>query len=264
MPKAVQMNCLFYLNKYNKFMQRKGLLILRGLSFRPKNNKDTFFYRILGFYSQLRATKSHKRFAAHISQKYNIKFDIALDTTESNLENNIIKILYDKIKYVKINNFYDSYQIEGIKRILSELQSQILQYDFVIIMRNDIEIFRNFDQIFNPYEKKVMLPFVHEHFGRKVYGYSQWPIVCDAFIYVPSNYYNFMNVFYNIKPPIAHMHDIIHIAKEDMKLEFDFGVYVNTYHNTDSLGDWNPLYKICYKKHARRKKDNGLRYPDHF
>lgn len=241
----------------------KGLIILRGMTFRSKN--ESKLQRIIGFFNQVKATKSHKRFVDYISKKYDIQFDIALDTVETQLEGKLVDILKDKLIYCKVNKFVDNFQIPGLLRILSDLNQTIFDYDFVLIIRNDVQLFKSFQNIFNPFEQRIMFPFVHDYNGRKVYGNSKWPIVCDTFMFIPKQYYQWLNVLLFIQPPICHMHDVVHIAKEDCKFDFDFGVYINTYHNTNTSEDWNPLYKIVYKKHAKKQiSDKNLTYPEDY
>lgn len=239
--------------------KRRGLLILRGLSFRYKGTVGNW----KSIFEQVVCTISHLKLVKSTIIKYGVDFDIAIDTFNTPFDLILLFILRKYLVYKNISSWPDYSQIDGILRFLTHIEHKLFEYDFILLARNDIVLFDNFINNFNPNDEVIKFPFVHSHRARRVYGTSEYPIVGDAFMYFPKKYYHTMAIF-NELPSGFHMHDIVHLLKE-AKYIFDYGFYCNTYHDTNSEFEWNPLYKISGRKHSKAiGSDLNLTYPKDF
>ncbi len=239
--------------------KRRGLLILRGLSFRYNGTVGNW----KSIFEQVQCTLSHLKLVKSTIRKYDINFDIAIDTINTPFDLIILFILRKYLVYKNISSWPDFSQIDGILRFLTQIQCKLFEYDFVLLLRNDIILFEDFIDKFNPNDEVIKFPFVHSYRARRVYGTSEHPIVGDAFIYFPKQYYDAMEIFNEFSSGF-HMHDIIHMLKES-KYFFEYDFYCNTYHDTNSELEWNPLYKISGRKHSKNiGSDLSLTFPKDF
>jgi hypothetical protein len=237
----------------------RGLLILRGTSFRHKNTTGHW----KSVYQQIACTLSHLKLVKTTIKKYGCNFDIALDTLSTPYDLIILFILRKYLVYRNIMSWPDYSQIDGILRFFCQIESKLFEYDFILIARNDIILFDEFINKFNPNDDKIKFPFIHSYRTRRVYGTSEFPIVGDAFMYFPKKYF-FTLAIINIIASGFHMHDIVHLMKE-ANFDFEFDVYCNTYHDTNSELEWNPLYKMSGRPQSKViGSDLNLKYPEDF
>jgi hypothetical protein len=237
----------------------RGLLILRGTSFR--HNGTTGHWKSI--YQQIFCTLSHLKLIKTTIKKYGVNFDVALDTFSTPFDLFLLFILRKYLVYVNIMSWPDFSQIDAMLRFFCQIESKLLEYDFILIARNDIILFDEFVNKFDPNDQVIKFPFVHSHRARRVYGTSEFPIVGDAFMYFPKKYFHTLAIL-NTIPSGFHMHDIVHLMKE-AKFDFEFDVYCNTYHDTNSGSEWNPLYRMSGRPHSKViGSDLKLTYPEDF
>jgi hypothetical protein len=239
--------------------KRRGLLILRGYSFRYKGTTGHW----KSIFQQILCTLSHLKLIKTTIKKYGNNFDIALDTFSTPYDLILLFILRKYLVYKNIMSWPDYSQIDGILRLFSQIECKMIEYDFILIARNDIILFDEFINKFNPDDDVIKFPFVHSHRTRRVYGTSEYPIVGDAFMYLPKKYFFTLSIF-NIIASGFHMHDIVHMMKY-AQFDFEFDFYCNTYHDTNTATEWNPLYRMSGRPHSKViGSDLNLTYPKDF
>lgn len=217
---------------------KRGCLILYGESFREGKQFDRTKDTQSSFTNQMKACDSHIKFIKTMKQKYNIDMDVSISTYCSKYENEL------KNKYSNYNLKY-SCQTEmiddvalSIKNIATKGVTQInlKEYDFILFTRNDI-CFK--DEFINTFKLKDTILCVSQHWTHhdcfKENGVS-YPVVNATILYIPEKYFFITN-------DLRIDHDLWKYYIQKYKLKnTDFGLMLDTYHDSDSYKDYNPLY----------------------
>jgi len=220
----------------------KGCLILFGEAFRlggpgTRNRGSDESYE-----GQIKASMSHMAFIKDLKSKgvdmgvyissYNTKFN---DTLLKTYENTLIG-----------HTFYDYLvgQHGLIRTALDTISSGTYDftdtYDFILIMRIDLFLKDRFMEIFNPNWNTIMFPSIcfKPHHKEGIH-----PRVNDMMIYIPKKYFNYLqNIRYNFFDG-GHQQWSHLIQSTDLKYE-DLDTMLNTFHDSDSAKDFNPIYYI--------------------
>ena len=114
-------------------------------------------------------------------------------------------------------------------------ENNLDNYDFVLYFRIDLFLKDFFSDIFNPKWKTIRYPCIcwkHDSV------YNGKPRVNDMILYVPKKYFNIIN-------KISICHESWFLLINELNLtDDDLDVMINTYHDSDSQKDLNPLYYI--------------------
>jgi hypothetical protein len=153
-----------------------------------------------------------------------------------------------KIHYTENNNYYGStgfYSgLESQKRSINsgiQLINNIDSYDSILIMRADTFIKDHFSEIFNIHWNKIMFSSVCFKLNNFHKLKNNDPRIGDTIIFIPSEY------FYLLSNPagIWNSHDTWTFLKDNYKLtNNDLDVMLDTFHDSDTLKDWNPIYYL--------------------
>jgi hypothetical protein len=109
-------------------------------------------------------------------------------------------------------------------------------YEFVFYIRIDLVLKPFFFESFRTTDNKVLWPFVCWRQDYKT-GLG-FPRVCDLMVFVPRARYHLLKCAAII---LAH-ESYEYLVCNRLLSEHDIGYIVNTYHDSDSQKDWNPLY----------------------
>lgn len=127
--------------------------------------------------------------------------------------------------------------------------SNINNYDFILCMRIDIFLKDKFLEIFNPYSDKILFPSVC---FKPHHKYGIHPRVSDTMMFVPIKYLNFIkkiNLFH------SSWHDLIVFHKLTYQ---DIDTMLNTYHDSDSAKDFNPIYYLVNRNEIKTTKTKDI------
>lgn len=217
----------------------KGLIFVLGESFRLGGQYNRNIGSDKSFSEQIKASKSHISFVETLCKKgYSIDLFISTYNTK------FIKELEDVYKDYKIN--FDIYNERiGYGRLLhnsiDKIQCKDI-YDFIFFMRIDICVKEEFLQIFDPTWKTIRFPTICCRPNRI---YKSHPLVNDMMIFIPKKYFN------NIKDIYFDSHNghgmWWNFINAGLTYE-DLDTMLNTYHDSDSAKDWNPLYYIVNRE----------------
>ena len=102
-------------------------------------------------------------------------------------------------------------------------------------IRIDLYLKPFFMDIFNPTINKILFPSICYLPHHKAFDD---PRVNDTMLFIPNKYYNYIK-------NIQLGHDTWYILIKDTNLKYDdLDVILNTYHDSDSEKDFNPIYYI--------------------
>jgi len=217
----------------------KALLILFGESFRLGGYGNRNRGSNESYIEQINAAKSHILFLEELKKKecstdvyissYNTKFDKDLEYVYNN--------------FLLKSDFYEN--LIGANKLIHNAIDNITnieQYNFVLFMRIDLYLKNEFINIFDINWDKILFPCIcykpHHKCGIH-------PRNNDMMIYIPKKYYNYIkNIDY-----ARDSHGMWNrfINETDLKYD-DLDTMINTFHDSDSEKDFNPLYYIVNRK----------------
>jgi hypothetical protein len=226
---------------------KKGLLLLYGESFRlgGQCNRNTGSEQ--SYEEQIRAAHTHLNFISHL-KKQNIHIEVSINSYTTPYNEHLARVykdvLRDKIFYNQLIG-----QTALIHTCIDRLDIQ--EYDFILCMRIDLYLKDTFVEIFNPHSNTIMFPSIcFEPYHKS----GIHPRVNDMMIYIPKR---LLEKFNKTKVSLTHetWHDLIeyhHLNYHDLDMMLD------TYHDSDSAKDYNPIYYIVNRPqsivHTTQKK----------
>lgn len=242
----------------------KGLIILRGESFRLGGQGTRNIGSDESVHTQEIASRSHKKFIEYIESKFNFSIDLCIGTQSTKYDDLLLGI-YSGINIVK-TSFYTNYldsQNDSIQRVINTILDDIEIYDFLLVLRCDLILNDNFFDLFDPFTDKLMFPFVCWYHDRKTFDGD--PRMSDMFFYIPKKYFILCKNINQI-PRYHSVHDSISYWK-NIITDLNYGVYLDTYHDSDSAKDWNPIYCLAGRncKNENQMVSNiNLKFPENF
>jgi hypothetical protein len=240
----------------------KGLILFRGLTFRgPGKMCRTLECSEISYNLQINATNSHKKLVDHLVSQGN-EIDVAFDTVECEKTFELIDLFGNNLRYINLKNIMDFDTQFSLFRAIMGLELAFLNvdYDFFLIIRNDMFLKDTFIEIFDPTSEKIMFPSVQWYRDRKTPRKN--PRVNDCIFFIPKKYLDLRLCF-----PVGPGADHHYILDDWLELlpSLDFGFYLNGYHDSNTEIDWNPLYMLVNRPEAEKQdSDPNLKYPDDF
>lgn len=225
---------------------KNSLLILFGESFRLGGQGNRNRGSEQSYEGQIKAAQTHINFISNLKQK-NINMVVSINSYTTQYESHLINI-YKDVLYDYV--FYDN--LLGQNKLIHNCVERINtnDFDFVLCMRVDLFLKDKFMEIFNPDSDKILFPSVCFEPHHKV---GIHPRVSDMMMYVPKKHLNFFKENkYNLN------HDTWYNLVEKYNYNYnDLDMMLNTYHDSDSAKDYNPIYYIVNRPeniHHRTKK----------
>jgi hypothetical protein len=211
-----------------------GLLILFGESFRlgGQGNRNTGSEQ--SYEEQINAAKSHIKFISNLKKK-NINISVSINSYSTRYDKNLTYIykdvLYDGIFYTNLlgRNTLINNCINRVENITS--------YDFILCMRIDLFLKDKFMDIFKLDNDKILFPSICFEPHHKI---GIHPRVNDMMMYIPKKYIIFFK---------QNGINLVHETWYNLVTNYNFNyeqldTMLNTYHDSDSAKDYNPIYYI--------------------
>ena len=237
----------------------RGLILLRGMSFRDGTRGTTSYGTDFAIESQKEATLSHAKLYHYLKTKYNIDLKIHLDTASTKYDDLLKEWLGDCNSSFNFTEKRDASQLQNLNRIIKSISGSLWSYNFVLICRNDIHLKDAFIEILKPDDNEFKYPFVLWYHDRKVR--ANIPKISDAFFFFPRRYFRLFDSF---TEDVGHFHEII-VQMKRLDSMLEHSPYIDTYHDADSYYDFNPLYRMVSRDETNiMVTDPNLKYPDHF
>lgn len=135
-----------------------------------------------------------------------------------------------------------SSHVNGLCQLIQETDKE-LQYDFILFIRIDLCLKPFFTAVFDYHQctKCIIFPSICFVLHNYHVNFDGTPRVSDTMLVIPNTF------FHLLYPRVAFSlyHDtwsqLHELGIEDEHID----LIVNTYHDSDSEKDWNPLYYIC-------------------
>jgi hypothetical protein len=212
----------------------KGIFIIIGESFRLGGQGTRVRGVPESYDQQINALNSHIKFLNYLEQKYHCSCDIFFSTYNTKYNNEINKI-YNK-HLVGFKNYDDVIGLTKLfKNSILQLDSKIHNYDFLLYFRIDLFLKDRFSEVFNPLWNEIRFPTIC---WKKDSVYNGKPRVNDMMLFVPKRFFNNLH-------NIQICHESWFLLNKNCKIsDNDMEVMINTYHDSDSQKDKNPLYYI--------------------
>jgi len=228
----------------------KGLFIFIGESFRLGNQGTRKRGVPESYEEQINASESHIKFIEHISKKYNLKSASVGVATYNTCYNDDLIFIYKKYLLESSKLFYD--ELLGLTKLFKNAINSvnaIETYDFIFYIRIDIYLKPHFFDVFNPTINMILFPSIC---WKKDCRIVRNPKVNDMMLFIPKKYFKYLS-FINIG------HKLWQRLSVDAKLtNEDLDMMINTYHDSDSFKDFNPIYYI-----VNRPQSNIHHSPGH-
>lgn len=228
------------------------LVVFLGETFRMGGQGTRSIGSDESYSEQIKASKSHISFIEDLKERKCCSADVYISTYNTKFNSDLLNI-YNKVLIG--SDFYD--ERIGYNRLLHNSIGKIKDltvYDFVFFSRINICFKDEFLNVFNPgYPNwdKILFPSICWFRDSKV---GNHPRVNDMMIYIPKRYYNYIkNIAYEAYYDGHRMWYNL-IGQTDLTYD-DIDTMLNTYHDSDSAKDFNPIYyivnrPICTKHHS--------------
>jgi hypothetical protein len=211
----------------------KALLLLFGESFRYGSQHNRNRGTEKSYKEQIEAAKTHIKFIKHLKEKFNINMCVSINSYDTKYNNDLIKIYDDNNLLIK-TIFYK--ELIGQNKLIHNYinKADIKPYDFILYMRIDLFLKDKFITIFNPNSNKILFPSICS----PTFKANNHPRINDMMLFIPKKFFKHIN---NID--LSHHTWNILVTKYNFVYK-DLDSMINTYHDSDSEKDNNPLYYI--------------------
>ena len=238
----------------------KGLILFRGLTFRGFGKSRDFDYSQESCYNQFLATSSHVKLVKLLKEQGH-DIQVAFDTIMGEKTNELMDLFEGDINFYSFKNVIDLDMQFSFYRSVRSLEPIFFyeNYDFFLVIRNDLLLKDKFFEVFNPNDDKLKFISVLWYQHRKTDLGN--PRVNDCIFFFPKKYFYLISQI--PQPQGFDFHHILDSWLEKNQIEFDF--YLNTYHDSNTELDYNPLYRLINRPEALHQvSDSNLKYPEDF
>lgn len=225
-------------------MKLNGLFCFVGESFRIGSFGSRVTATEESIPRQELATKSHLAFMSRLENQVNVK--IKLVTYNTPLNDTLIK-WYGKYETESLI-LSDLVGIAGLYEKVRELSLKENNIDFIFIIRIDLILKERILDVFNPKCDKILYPCVCWIQGSKTQYERRRHRVVDTMVFIPKKLFN---------ERVGLTHEVCCFMSDDVYNNIDF--MIDTYHDSNSENDRNPLYVISGREETMKWHSEGYR-----
>lgn len=220
------------------------LIILLGESFRTGGQRSRTIGEDGSYAGQMDACQSHIRFFEQLTDTP----DVFISSYHTKFDEELLSV-YEK--YLIGSKLYD--HVIGLDNLFHAAISEnnLDKYDDVLYLRIDLFLKDHFSSIFKP-SPMILFPTIT---WKRDCMCGVHPRVNDMMLYIPKKYYAFIQ-----RIIIRHeaWSDLMDVLTYD-----DVDVMINTYHDSDSEKDQNPLYYIVNRHISNTHHSEGFIFDKH-
>jgi len=224
----------------------KGLIIFIGECFRTGGHGSRTRDTPESILSQQSASLTHVKLINIIKEKHNMEIDIAINSYKTN--NQDLLLTWYSSENIIFSNFIEI--MIGQEALINtalhnEKLANISCYEFIFICRIDLFLKDLMFELFDPYSQKLTFPSVCWIKDSVCNG---MPRVNDTMLFIPKQ---MLNSNFIVNKKVSFRHESWFTYVHDYKLNFyDLTVYLDTYHDSDSAKDFNPLYYMIGRQES--------------
>jgi len=212
----------------------EGLIIIIGESFRLGGQGTRIRGVPESYDEQINACKTHIKFFDNLKNKFNCNSSIYISTYDTKSNKDLLDIYNN---YLLGHHIYDD--TIGLhllfKNSIIDNKNYLNKYNFIFYFRIDLFLKDYFIEIFNPNWETIRFPTIC---WKKDSLYNGKPRVNDMMLFIPNKFFDYLN-------DMSPCHESWYIFSNDLNInDNNMDVMINTYHDSDSYKDFNPLYYI--------------------
>jgi len=219
-------------------MNKRGLLLIAGECFRDGNQFSRLRDTEHGFNCQKTASESHMQLIKQLETDGYL-IDTLICTYQTKYESEL------KTWYNPNTQFIFHQELIGIEGLINHgiwsiEKETVDQYDFLFILRIDLLLKPLFFRAFQPSQTKILFPFIC---WKRWYRFidKDLPRVAGIMEFIPRKYLSVLS-----RCAISMEHESWYIYNECYGWTADdMGFFIDTFHDSDSAKDYNPLYKVA-------------------
>ena len=215
----------------------RGLILVLGESFRTGGQRSRIRGEPRSRHDQLTALASHTRFFDHLTRTYDLELDVVVASYTTPYQSDIRNAY---ARYVRKSTFLET--PIGLQNLLSVVLNEVdvSPYTFVLCLRIDLFLKDAFFAVFNPFWQDIRFPSVCFKSENSHLCHDGSPRVSDMMVFVPQRYSTFLcgSILCHEGWQILRRHPVA------------VNTMIDTYHDSDSQKDWNPLYRIVNRPEA--------------
>ena len=209
-----------------------GLLIIIGESFRYGNQGTRIRGVPESYDAQINACNTHIKFINLLKNKFNYNINVFIGTYTTQYDNDLLNIYKN---YLVGNKIYENPL--GLTNLYKNCidENNLDNYNFILYFRIDLFLKDKFLEIFNPSWNTIKFATIC---WKKDSVYNNKPRVNDMMLFIPKKFIIYSN-------QIIIGHESWYFLVNNLKInDYNIDVMINTYHDSDSSKDYNPLYYI--------------------
>jgi hypothetical protein len=217
-----------------------GLMILIGESFRSGGQHTRERGNPDSVKEQIMACQSHIRFMKSFND---VKWNVRLFTYSTNYDSLLLNTYGS---YIEKYNFIKGEPI-GLNNLYKMSIERLPKYDFILVCRIDLYLKDMFISKFNYKWPEVRYPFVCWTLGGGNITHNH-PRVSDTLVFIPKNI--------NTNDILIEHEGWFRFIEKGYTID-NIDVMINTYHDSDSEKDYNPLYYIVNRSQTNNWSSRG-------
>jgi hypothetical protein len=231
----------------------KIAFIFIGESFRSGNQGSRIIGDPKSYELQKNASKTHMDLITNIKNKYNYDSDIYISSVTTQYDTDL-KSWYTPLintSFVIQNKSSIHFHIRNAQQLVTDKN----QYTHIFIFRIDLVFKEYMINILDPNKiTKFTFPSIcfmksKSHKIKK----TGLPRINDMFFLIPNKYYHLLEY-----TTINYQHDAwSDFITQKKATNADFDVLLDTYHDSDSHKDWNPIYYLYCRPEAKQWHTRG-------
>ena len=235
----------------------KMLMVLAGEAFRHGHQGSRTRDVPDSFEPQKRASLSHAELARTLKERWGMGCEIILSTYKTKHEADIVG--WYGANLVASSFRSGPHFLEGLAQDAlggADLDS----YESVFVCRIDLELKRHFMEVFNPKWDRIMFPSMcWASLAYLTAGPEEWvPRISDTMVFAPKRLANRLAGSFHL------CHEAWRHYRDDGVPEDGLGLMIDTFHDSDSAKDYNPLYRMVGRPESRRwHSPNLVAGPNH-
>jgi len=245
----------------------KILFVIVGGSFRFGGQGTCNIGNPESYDEQIKACKNHIDFLKHIQNKYNVKVDISISTYDTNYRDDLINIYKNYLVDTNIKEYNTPDDLIGLNGLwhLSVNKDYINNYDSIFYFRIDAFLKDKLFDIFDINYNTIMIPClswkINPNTGNIGHRYPNGhPHINDMMLFVPKKYFNIISII-----NLGHGTWVELVGGKGGYIEHptniltydDFNCILDTYHDTNTQTDWNPLYYMINREQCKEDDWHG-------